>query len=344
VKCGAYLEQEIRTLAAVNIWLPVEKKVPTDSDLGQKKVILLAGPTACGKTEISLLLAESLNGEIISADSMQVYRGMDLGTAKATLEQRRQVAHHLIDIRDIQEPFNVVDFYYAARQACCEIQGRGKVPIIVGGSGFYFHTLLYGPPAGPPSIKGVRDRLEEQMREHGAEEMYRFLQREDPAYAETITMHDRHKIIRALEIIELTGQLVSSYSWKTRAPSMECDFHCWFVHRPRPILYQRVEERCDQMIAAGFIQEVEALEKRGLRLNASAAQAIGYRQCLEYLDSRRTPEDYQRFVEEFKKASRHYVKRQFTWFRQEPLFRWVDVELHDPEVVIDMFVKDCNAF
>lgn len=337
------VEHEELTVITAHFWLPLACKIPTEEQQKKKKVILLAGPTACGKTELAVHLAEELDGEIISADSMQVYRGMDIGTAKATLLQRVQVPHHLIDIRNVSEPFNVVDFYYAARQLCNEIQARGKVPIVVGGAGFYFHTLLYGPPAGPPSVDEVRLKLEEQMQMIGAEEMYRRLQNEDPAYAATITPHDRQKIVRALEIMALTGNPVSSFSWKNRTPTLEGDYRCWFIYRPRPTLYQRVEERCEQMVREGFIEEVEELEKRGIRENLSAAQAIGYRQCLDYLATPRTQEDYEHFMSEFKQASRHYVKRQFTWFRQEPLFRWINVDVHDPEVVVDLLVKECQT-
>ena len=212
----------------------------------------------------------------------------------------------------------------------------------MGGAGFYFHTLLYGPPAGPPSVEEVRTRFEKEMGEVGPQAMFQKLQEIDPEYAATITFRDRQKIVRGLEIMALTGQPASQLSWKVRSPSLEYDYRCWFIHRPRLSLYQRVEERCEEMLRQGLLEEVEALEKRGLRQNSSAAQAIGYRQCLEYLASPRTPQDYEKLIQEFKLASRHYVKRQFTWFRREPLFRWINVEMHDPEVLLDMLIQECK--
>lgn len=285
-------------------------------------------------------LATSMGGEIISADSMQVYRGMDIGTAKASLEERLLVPHHLIDIRNIQESFNVVDFYYEARQACQKILERGNVPIIAGGSGFYLHTLIYGPPSGPPSVPEVRKALEEEMERLGSEALYDRLYQLDPQYAKTITKNDKQKIVRALEIMTLTHKKVSKLSWKGRRKPQNYDFRCWFLHRPKDKLYKRIDARCDLMLDKGFLEEVVRMDQEGLRLNSSASQAIGYRQALEFLASQRSPEDYEYFVKSFKQATRHYAKRQFTWFRKEPLFRWLDVDMHDPEVVFDIIQKD----
>ena len=316
--------------------------VPINRQQKQPKMIFLAGPTGCGKTALSLLLAEGLQGEIVSADSMQIYIGMDIGTAKATLIERTHIRHHLIDICEVSNPFSVVEFYSAAQDAINDIQSRGKIPIIVGGCGFYMHALLYGPPTGPPSVPEVRARLESEMEHRGPDILFRRLRDLDPDYAATITVNDRHKIIRALEIMTLTSQPVSSFSWKARGPQLSGPYRAWFIHRPRPTLYKRVEERCDHMIEEGLIAETEALLKKGLRTNPTAAQAIGYRQAIEYLDSPQTDADYATFVADFKKASRRYIKRQFTWFRREPLFRWLDIEVHDMEVLVDMMIQDCR--
>lgn len=319
---------------------PLEQRLAQSAATKSKEVILLAGPTNCGKTAISLLLAKLLGGEIISADSMQVYRGMDIGTAKVSQEDRGQIPHHLIDIRHVQESFNVVDFYYEAKQACESILARDRVPIIVGGTGFYFSSLLYGPPSGPPSIPEVRANLEKQMDKFGPEALYEKLKEEDPVYAATITCNDRQKILRALEIITLTGAKVSEHHWKRQNPRSEYAFHSWFVYRPREVLYPLIEERCDQMIEMGLLDEVEELKREGIVLNRSAAQAIGYRQSLEYLESGRTDQDYQHFERTFKTASRHLAKRQFTWFRKEPLFRWVNVDVHDYEMIAEMIAQE----
>lgn len=320
-----------------------EEKLKQSSKSKPQKVILLAGPTACGKTSLSLMLAQALQGEIVSADSMQVYKGMDIGTAKVSQEERERVPHHLIDIRHVQESFNVVDFYYEAKKCCDAIIARDRVPIVVGGTGFYFRTLLYGPPTGPPPLPHLRETLEKEMESLGEEVMYAKLKSFDPTYAAKITHGDRHKIIRALEIVTLTGEKVSKFCTEGNKVSSEFKFHPWFLHRPRDILYQRIEKRCEEMLEMGLIEEVKKLDKQGLRSNSSAAHAIGYRQVLEYLDSPQTKEDYEKMVREFKTASRQYAKRQFTWFRKEPLFRWLNIEVHDLEIAMDMIIQDFQS-
>lgn len=340
--CGTTTERaEIQRLF-LGLALEAQKQIPISFN-PKKRVIVLAGPTGCGKTAFALELAKMMGGEIISADSMQVYRGMDIGTAKASKEERLLIPHHLLDIRDITENFNVVDFYYEARHCCQQVLDRGSVPIIVGGSGFYLHALLYGPPSGPPSVPEVRKTLEDEFEAVGPEVLYERLRRFDPEYAHTINKHDKQKIIRALEIITLTGKKVSRFSWATRIKPQGHDFHCWFLHRPKDLLYKRIEKRCDRMLADGFMDEVKLLEQQGLRTNSSASQAIGYRQALDYLASPQTSQDYTKFVEHFKQASRNYAKRQITWFKREPLFRWLDIELHDYEVAIDIIEQDYQA-
>lgn len=323
--------------------LPLEKKIKEFQKTKSKKIILIAGPTACGKTTLSLLLAEMLKGEIISADSMQVYKGMDIGTAKVTPEEQARAPHHLIDIRHIQESFNVVDFYYEARQCCESILARDRIPIIVGGSGFYFRALVYGPPSGPPSIPDLRIALEEEIERMGSEVLYERLKEYDPVYAATITAHDKHKIVRALEIVTLTGEKVSKHEWKRVRPLPDFDYHCWFIYRPRNVLYPAIDARCELMLERGLIEEVKELEKQGLRLNSSACQAIGYRQCLDFLATSQDENEYKKFVRKFKTASRQYAKRQFTWFRKEPLFHWLNVDVHDLEIAAEMIAQEFQS-
>lgn len=306
----------------------------------KKRVIIIAGPTASGKTRLSLELAGLIGGEIVSADSCQVYRGMDIGTAKVSAAERALYAHHLIDICDIDELFNVAEFYKSCQESFCHISARESVPIVVGGSGFYIHALLYGPPAGPPSVPEVRDLLDLQMRELGPDVLFERLQILDPDYAATISVRDRHKIVRALEIIALSERKVSDFPKQTKLEEQQYDFRCWFIYYPRESLYPRIEKRCEDMLRQGFLDEVKSLDQRGLRLNSAAAQAIGYRQALEYLDSPQTEADYLAFVANFKKASRQYAKRQFTWFRKEPLFRWLNVEEHSPERIQELILQD----
>ncbi|MGR3973382.1 MAG: tRNA (adenosine(37)-N6)-dimethylallyltransferase MiaA [Candidatus Rhabdochlamydia sp.] len=305
----------------------------------KRKILILSGPTGVGKTALSLKLAHLLGGEIVSADSVQVYRGMDIGTAKVSLADQKSIRHHLVDSRELNEPFNVFDFYHEAQQAFEEIFSRGHIPIVVGGTGFYIHSLIYGPPAGPASSPEVRLQLENRLEQVGALALYEELKAFDPLYAETITPFDGHKIIRGLEIIALTNQKISSF--KTVAtPLSGMDFRCWFLYKPKEILYPIVNERCDQMLDQGLINEVKQLGFKGFSENSSAAQAIGYRQVLSYLQSSQTPHDLAVLIEEFKKATRRYVKRQFTWFRKEPLFRWLNLHLYSNEIALETIMHD----
>jgi len=327
-----------------SLCVPLPQKRPVFFEGPAKRVLVIAGPTACGKTQLSLELAALIGGEVVSADSMQVYRGMDIGTAKATPEERTQIAHHLIDTRDLDEPFNVSLFYHESHAAFSDIFTRGNVPIVAGGSGFYIHSLLYGPPAGPPSAPDVRDQLDCQMREMGPEVLYERLQMLDPAYAATIGEMDRHKIVRALEIIALSEQKVSDFqSFNSRVLEQTYDFRCWFIYYPRETLYGRIEARCDEMLNRGFLEEVKELDQRGLRFNSSAAGAIGYRQALQFLEGAQTEMDREAFVADFKRASRHYAKRQFTWFRKEPLFRWLNIEEYTPDQIREIILQDFES-
>lgn len=317
---------------------PIEEKIATDAP--HKRVIILSGPTAVGKTDLSLSIAAAIGGEIISADSCQVYRKMDIGTAKVSAEQRALITHHMIDIREIQDPFNVAQFAEQATRTIAEILARGNVPIIVGGSGFYIHVLLHGPPQGPPSDRKVRAQIEMQLKNLGREALYEKLQQLDPEYAATISERDQHKIVRALEIMTLSEQKVSSFPKPKSNLTQNYDFRCWFLYYPRDLLYAKIEKRCDEMIEKGLLDEVRELERQQLRENSSAANAIGYRQALEYLDSLEREEDYETFVRRFKKATRHFAKRQFTWFRKEPLFRWLDVSAFPQERLKEMILQD----
>ena len=305
----------------------------------RKKVVVISGPTAVGKTDLSLQVARAIGGEIVSADSMQVYRGMDIGTAKVSLKERESIPHHLIDVRPLDETFNVVDFWQEATQAIDEIHARGNVPIVVGGTGFYLHSLIYGPPSGPPSVASERARWEAELLEKGHEALYKRLKELDPEYAASITSNDKHKIVRGLEIISLTNKRVSEFP-KVSLEPQKYNFRCWFLYMPKEILYRLIEQRCDEMMQKGFFAEVRELEKLGLRSNSSASQAIGYKQCLEFLSSSQAPDDWDHLIFSFKQASRRYAKRQFTWFRKEPLFRWINRDDVSFERAAEVILQD----
>ena len=332
-------KDDVKKLFKSSFLQPQRQKI--DDDRAQKKkVIILAGPTGTGKSQLAMMLAEAMGGEIISADSMQVYKDMDIGTAKVSEDDRLRIPHHLLDIRKVDDPYNVVDFYYEARHCCQTLHDRDVTPIVVGGSGFYIHSLIFGPPSGPPSVPSLRKAIEDEFEQKGAEALFEKLHTMDPDYAKTITVHDKQKIVRAIEIITLTGERVSQLSWKERMQPLHYDFRCWFLHRPRSVLYERIEKRCEAMLNQGLLEEVIQLEKSGIRENPSASQAIGYRQSLDFLDSDRSDEAYEKFVADFKKVSRHYAKRQFTWFKKEPYFTWLDLDLHDPETAVDIILSD----
>jgi tRNA dimethylallyltransferase len=341
---GATIEKEDIERIFHGLAIEAKKQIPLQLPRQKKRVIVIAGPTACGKSNFALPLAQGMGGEIISADSMQIYRGMDIGTSKPSKEELSLVPHHLIDIQDVTDSFNVVDFYYEARHCCQKVLSRDNVPIFVGGSGFYIHTLLYGPPSGPPSVPELRQAIEREMEKLGTDVLFERLKGLDPLYASTITKNDKQKIVRALEIMTLTGKMVSKLTWKGRRKPLNYDFRCWFLFRPREKLYEMINQRCMRMVEQGLIAEVEELLEKGLKTNSSASQAIGYRQTIQYLESARTKKDYEFFLNEFMKASRHYAKRQYTWFGNESLFRWVDMDMHEPEMIMDMIQKDYLSF
>ena len=261
-----------------NVYDKLEPQTQRDCSYLQakKKIIIIAGPTATGKTEASLIIGGAIGGEIVSADSMQLYRGTDIG-----------IPHHLLDICDIDDYFSVVNFHDEVESSCEEIFNHDSTPIIVGGAGFYIHTILFGPPKGPASDPVLRKSLEMDAEKYGIEMLYGKLKSLDPDYADTITLSDKHKIVRALEIMALSGKKVTEIPKPSREDiPKDIDFRCWFLYHPKEILYQRIEARCDAMIDAGLLQEVERLKKLGLLENPSAANAIGYRQALAFLDSK----------------------------------------------------------
>ncbi len=317
--------------------LQMQFKLPTFPP--KKKVLVISGPTGVGKSKLAVDLALLIDGEIISADSMQIYRGMDIGTAKIPEKERQGIRHHLIDSKDLDEDSNVVDYCQEAKQAIKEVFSRDRIPIVVGGTGFYLHALIYGPPGGPAKDSALRQSLHAELEALGSPALYARLEQLDPEYAAKITARDRHKIIRALEIIHLTHQKVSYFS--PAVPDKESyDFHAWFLYKPKETLYPLLEKRCEQMLEEGFVQEVEKLQSAGLENNSSARQAIGYRQALEYLKSDRSESSYEKFKMLFKQATRRYAKRQMTWFRKEPLFRWVDIEKAGERNLIEWILQD----
>ena len=280
------------------------------------KVIVVAGPTASGKTALGIELALQYNGEIVSADSMQVYRGMDIGTAKATAEERSTVPHHMLDVADPWEDYSVA-MYVSQAEACCrDIINRGKLPVIVGGTGLYIDSLISGRDfAAVDSDQKLRDRLGAEYDEFGGEEMHRRLASIDPERAAKLPPSDKRRIVRALEIYELTGMTMTEHDEYTR--SLPPRFQAAAVHlgfRDRARLYERIGRRVDMMVELGLFAEAESLLEHGLSQNCTAMQAIGYKEAAEAILGKMSREEA---VELIKLRSRRYAKRQLTWFSRD---------------------------
>jgi tRNA dimethylallyltransferase len=282
--------------------------------------ILIAGPTAVGKSEIAQRLAEQLDGEIISADSMQVYRGLDIGTAKPSPADRACVPHHLIDIRDLTESFDAAQFARLAHRAAAEIQSRGRVPIFCGGTGLYFKAFLEGLGEAPPADARLRAVLEAAPLEKLLDE----LRKCDPAAYEKIDKKNPRRVIRAVEVIRLTGKPFSDQraDWNTQ-PATRSLQHFFCFTRSSDDLRQRIDARVDAMFARGLVDETRELLKRGLADNKTAMQAIGYRQVVEHLHGERSlPET----IELVKIRTRRFAKRQLTWFRARKNLEWIELK------------------
>ena len=284
------------------------------------RLICLAGATATGKSEVALLLAERLNGEIVSVDSMQVYRGLDIGTAKPTPMERRRAPHHLIDVADLGETFDAARFAQLAREVVDEITRRGHVPILCGGTGLYFKALLEGIGDGPPADAALRAELEATP----LPELLRELERRDPVMFATIDRKNPRRVIRALEVIRLTGRPFSEQRTKWPASATLVAAPSFFAGLTRDItdLHARINSRVEKMFQDGLVEEVRELLQRGLAENPTARQAIGYRQVIEHLRGERTLNETMELV---KVRTRQFAKRQMTWFRRHAPVKWLEV-------------------
>lgn len=287
----------------------------------KQRVLVIVGPTAVGKTELTLRLAEELDGEIISADSMQVYRGMDIGTAKATLAERERIPHHLIDVVEPGKTFSAADYQRLSRLAVEDITARGKLPIFSGGTGLYVKAAIddYNFIEVENNYT-VRNSLKQQVREAGLEALYKRLQSVDPRVAERLHFNDERRIVRALEVYETTGQTLSFWEQQKDVKSSVFDAIFIGLNRPRDDLYARVNLRIEKMIKDGLVEEVKSLVDRGLSFVAQ--QALGYKELLPYLEGRLTLEEAKELI---KLQTRRYAKRQLTWFRADTRVNWVDV-------------------
>lgn len=290
-------------------------------DTEKKPLIILTGPTAVGKTKASIGLAKAIGGEIISADSMQVYRHMDIGSAKITKEEMADVPHYLIDVLEPEEEFHVVRFQQMAKAAMTDIYSRGKIPIIVGGTGFYIQALLYDIDFTENEGDSVyREKLEALAKEKGAAYLHGQLAMVDPKAAEEIHANNIKRVIRALEFYHQTGQKISEHNERERQKESPYQF-CYFVlNDRRECLYERIDQRVDQMIRNGLVQEVQTLKERGCTKQMVSMQGLGYKEIFSYLEGDCSLEEAVYII---KRDTRHFAKRQLTWFKRERDVIWV---------------------
>jgi tRNA dimethylallyltransferase len=333
-------------------------------------MIVLTGPTAVGKTGLSIALAKAVEGEIISADSMQVYRGMDIGSAKITREEMQGVPHHMIDILEPWESFSVADFVENCKRITHEIYDRGHIPVVTGGTGFYIQALLKDVDFSMPvleercgdsdlSVKETgnteeesseeatygetpgkyRAYLETLAREKGAAYLHELLRQADPASAEAIHANNVKRSIRALEFFHLTGRRISEHNEQEKQKAGIYN-SCYFVlNDRRERLYARIEQRIDEMLAAGLAGEVQALRDRGCERGMVSMQGLGYKELLAWLEGECT---YEQAVEILKRDTRHFAKRQLTWFRREKEVVWVNKDEfgYDEEKILDFMLTE----
>ena len=288
----------------------------------KKPLIILTGPTAVGKTKASIGLAKAVDGEIISADSMQVYRHMDIGSAKIKPEEMEGIPHHLIDVLEPDDEFHVVKFQQLAKKAMREIWERGHIPIVTGGTGFYIQALLYDIDFDENEKEDAcRKELEAYAREHGAEALHEKLALVDPASAEMIHPNNIKRVIRALEFYEQTGKRISEHNETQRQRESPYAFAYFVLTDDRAHLYERINRRVDQMIEEGLVNEVQALKDKGYTKQLVSMQGLGYKEILDYLDGNCTLEEA---IYTIKRDTRHFAKRQLTWFRRERDVIWID--------------------
>ena len=282
-------------------------------------IICIAGPTASGKTALAVELAKEFNGEVVSCDSMQIYKRMDIGTAKPTKEEMQGVPHHMIDVAEPDEDFSVSRYCCMASPIVDDIVARGKTAIIAGGTGLYMDSLIRGNSFAPFPSTGAREKLEEQADELGMEYMTGWLRRVDPEAAARI--HDRKRILRALEVYLETGETITEHNWKTQLiPPRYSPLWLGLDFEPRAALYERIDRRVSIMLEQGLVEEIRGLLASGIPEKCTAMQAIGYKEFIAALDGRCTIEEA---ADEVRKASRHYAKRQLTWFRRNKAMNWL---------------------
>ncbi|WP_440895399.1 tRNA (adenosine(37)-N6)-dimethylallyltransferase MiaA [Amphibacillus sp. Q70] len=300
------------------------------------KVVAVVGPTAVGKTSLGIELATRFNGEIISGDSMQIYRGMDIGTAKVTDDEKGEIPHHMIDIKTADQTFSVAEFQELVQQHIADINKRGKLPIIVGGTGLYIQAALadYHFPEQKRDM-AYQMKIEAEIKEHGIEEVYHRLQTIDPVQAKNIHPNNVRRVIRALEIYDRTGQTMTE---RQASQAEESPYHTMIIGlaMERSLLYERINHRVEIMLEAGLVAEVKFFYDQGL-VNAQSMKAIGYKEFIPYFEGEY---DFSRAVELLKRNSRRYAKRQYTWFKNKLDVNWYSITPEKKDQVFEKIYTD----
>lgn len=293
----------------------------------KKPLIVLTGPTAVGKTKLSIALAKAVNGEIISADSMQVYRYMDVGSAKITPDEMDGVPHHLVDVLDPTEDFNIVLFQQLAKKSMEEIYAKGRIPILVGGTGFYIQALTRDIDfTQSEQDDSYRQELETLAAEKGNTFLHDMLASVDPKSAEDIHENNVKRVIRALEFYKQNGTLISEHNEEQKEHVSPYNLAYFVLNAPRPLLYERIDARVDEMLKNGLVEEVKTLQRMGCHRGMVSMQGLGYKEILAWLEGEYP---YDEAVRILKRDTRHFAKRQLTWFRREGEVTWVDKDKFD---------------
>lgn len=308
----------------------------------KKPLIVLTGPTAVGKTSLSIALAKAVNGEIISADSMQVYKKMDIGSAKIRPEEMNGVKHYLVGVLDPKEEFHIVKFQQMAKEAMEEIYAKGKIPILVGGTGFYIQAVTKDIDFTEAQQENdYRKELEALAEEKGGEHLHEMLRKVDPVSADAIHAHNVKRVIRALEFYHQNGSPISAHNEEQKQHESPYNLAYFVLNMPRELLYERIDLRVDQMMKEGLLEEVSRLKEEGCHRGMVSMQGLGYKEILAYLDGEYPLEEAVRVL---KRDTRHFAKRQLTWFRREQEVTWVNKDQfsYQEDQILDYMLEICR--
>ncbi|MDO4448008.1 MAG: tRNA (adenosine(37)-N6)-dimethylallyltransferase MiaA [Lachnospiraceae bacterium] len=308
----------------------------------KQPLIVLTGPTAVGKTSLSISLAKAVNGEIISADSMQVYKKMDIGSAKIRSEEMQGIPHYLVDVLEPEEEFHIVKFQQMAKKAMEDIYSRGKIPILVGGTGFYIQAVTKDIDFTEAQQENdYRKELEALAEEKGGEHLHEMLRKVDPVSADAIHAHNVKRVIRALEFYHQNGSPISAHNEEQKQHESPYNLAYFVLNMPRELLYERIDLRVDQMMKEGLLEEVSRLKEEGCHRGMVSMQGLGYKEILAYLDGEYPLEEAVRVL---KRDTRHFAKRQLTWFRREQEVTWVNKDQfsYQEDQILDYMLETCR--